>query len=239
MIGAFILNPTHLLGAENRMKTNPLFKVASVALAATLVCSAAAAAPLVYVEVDTGNLTGTAEVAAASGFGELQIRGSFVDATGGFAPNVVDLFGFTIGTAGRYFFDTVGSDVADTQLFLFDASGNGLTWNNDRSTAPVDTWSALDAFLDVGNYFIAVSLYGLDPFDGANNSIFDTLLNGGGSIAGTGALAGWNDFSGAALFDRTDYVVTAYVPAPGALGLALAALGLMAGVSARPRRAAG
>jgi hypothetical protein len=41
------------------------------------------------------------------------------------------------------------------------------------------------------------------------------------------------------LFDRTDYVINGYVPAPGALGLALAALGLMAGVSARTRRSVG
>ncbi|MCZ8112320.1 MAG: hypothetical protein ACK5Y8_04215 [Betaproteobacteria bacterium] len=223
------------------MKTNPISKIASLALAAALASPAAYAAPVVYVETDTGtgSLPGGAEDAASSGFGELRIRGSFVDATGGFAPNVVDLFGFTITTAGRYFFDTAGSDVADTQLFLFDAAGKGLTWNNDRSTAPVDTWSALDAYLDIGNYFIAVSMFGLDPFDDLANSIFDTLGNGGGANAGTGALSGWNDFSGASVFDRTNYVVTAYVPAPGALGLALAALGLMAGVSARTRRSAG
>ncbi|MCZ8173858.1 MAG: hypothetical protein O9343_01575 [Burkholderiaceae bacterium] len=223
------------------MKTNPISKIASLALAAALASPAAYAAPVVYVETDTGtgSLPGGAEDAASSGFGELRIRGSFVDATGGFAPNVVDLFGFTITTAGRYFFDTAGSDVADTQLFLFDAAGKGLTWNNDRSTAPVDTWSALDAHLDIGNYFIAVSMFGLDPFDDLANSIFDTLGNGGGANAGTGALSGWNDFSGASVFDRTNYVVTAYVPAPGALGLALAALGLMAGVSARTRRSAG
>lgn len=221
------------------MKTNPISKIASIALAAALASSAAYAAPVVYVEVDSGSLTTSAEVAASGGFGELQIRGRFVDGTGGFTPNLVDLFGFSITTAGRYFFDTAGSDVVDTQLFLFDAAGNGLTWNNDRSTAPVDTWSALDAFLDAGNYFIGVSMFGLDPFDDLSNSIFDTLGNGGGAIAGTGALSGWNDFSGVSLFDRTDYVINGYVPAPGALGLALAALGLMAGVSARTRRSAG
>lgn len=220
------------------MKSNPLFKSASVALAAAVLSSAAWAAPVVYTEVDTGSLTGTAENAAPTGFGELQIRGKFADGTGGLPVNLVDLYGFSITNAGRYFFNTVGSDVVDTQLFLFDSAGNGLAWNNDLSTTPVETWSALDAFLDVGNYFIGVSIFGLDPFDVADLSIFDTLGNGGGPEAGTGALAGWNDFSGATTFDRVDYVITAYVPTPGALSLALAALGLMAGVSARARRSA-
>lgn len=221
------------------MKTLPHLKIASIALAATLAASAAWASPVVYVEVDSGALPASAEAAAPTGFGELTIRGSFIDASGGFAPNVVDLFGIAITNAGRYFFNTSGSDVADTQLFLFDAAGKGVVWNNDRSVAPVDTWSAFDAYLDVGNYFIGVSLFGLDPFDDVGNSIFDTLGNGGGAIAGTGTLSGWNDFSGATLFDRTDYTITGYVPAPGALGLALAALGLMAGVSTRTRRKAG
>ena len=218
------------------MKSHPLFKSASVALAAAVLSSAAWAAPVVFTETNTGNLTSTAEIAAPAGFGELQIRGKFADGSGGFDPNLVDLYGFSITNAGRYFFNTVGSDVVDTQLFLFDSAGNGLAWNNDLSTTPVDTWSALDAFLDVGNYFIGVSVFGLDPFDDAFESIFDTLGNGGAALAGTGALAGWDDFSGATIFDRVDYVITAYVPTPGALSLALAALGLMAGVSARARR---
>jgi hypothetical protein len=224
------------------MKTPPHLKIASIALAATLATSAAWASPVVYVEADTGALPASAEAAAPGGFGELTIRGSFIDASGAFAPNVVDLFAIAITNAGRYFFDTSGSDVADTQLFLFDAMGKGVVWNNDRSVAPADTWSAFDAYLGAGNYFIAVSLFGLDPFDDVGNSIFDTLGNGGGSIAGTGTLSGWNDFSGATLFDRADYMITGYVlavPAPGAFGLALAALGLMAGVSTRTRRTAG
>ncbi|MFN9746387.1 MAG: hypothetical protein ACK57B_12160 [Betaproteobacteria bacterium] len=221
------------------MKTSPLFKIASIALAATLATSAAWASPVVYVEADTGALPASAEAAAPGGFGALTIRGSFIDASGGFAPNVVDLFSIAITNAGRYFFDTSGSDVADTQLFLFDAMGKGVVWNNDRSVAPADTWSAFDAHLGAGNYFIAVSLFGLDPFDDVGTSIFDTLGNGGGATAGTGMLSGWNDFSGATLFDRTNYTITAYVPAPGAFGLALAALGLMAGVSTRTRRTAG
>ncbi len=219
------------------MQAKNLIQSLSVAVAAATVATATWAAPTVFTETATGSLAGTAEVAAASGFDQLRIEGRFTDATGGFDTNLVDLYKLNITTAGTYFFNTTGSAVADTQLFLFDAAGKGLVWNNDISTAPVDTWSALVAMLDVGTYFIGVSWFGMDPFDGTNTSIFDTLLNEGGPVAGTGALAGWNDFSGASLFDTGDYAITAYVPAPGALGLALAALGLMAGVSSRRRAA--
>lgn len=221
------------------MQAKSLFKSVSVALATATLATAAWAAPVVYVEspTGTGDLPGTAEIAAPAGFGELRIEGSFLEATGGFGANLVDLYGFSITNAGRYSFNTFGSAVEDTQLFLFDAAGNGLAWNNDASESPVNTWSALDAALEVGNYFIAVTWFGMDPVDDLGQSIFDTMGNAGGPIAGTRALSGWADFAGAGLIDRADYVITGYLPTPSALALALAALGLMAGVSARRRAA--
>lgn len=225
------------------MQAKNLFKSVSVALATATLATAAWAAPVVYVEsvdpatgVGTGDLPTSAQTAAA-GIGELQIQGSFLDGTGGYQPTLVDLYEFSITYAGRYFFNTIGSEVFDTRLFLFDGAGNGLVWNNDYTDPATSTWSALDAFLDVGNYFIGVSLGDMDPVDGAPISIFDTLGNGGGALSGSGALAGWTDFNGGAVFDASRYVINAYVPTPGALSLALAALGLMAGVSTRRRRA--
>ena len=220
------------------MQAKSLFKSVSVALATATLATAAWASPVIHIETGTGDLPGTAEIAAPSGFGELRIEGNFLDASGGLDTNLVDLYGFSITNAGRYFFNTFGSGVEDTQLFLFDSGGMGLAWNNDASLDPVDTWSALDAFLDVGNYFIAVTWFGMDPVDDLGQSIFDTLGNAGGPIAGTGVLSDWADFSGVSLFDRGDYVISGYLPTPIALALALAALGLMAGVSTRRRRAA-
>ena len=220
------------------MQAKSLFKSVSVALATATLATAAWASPVVHIETGAGDLPGTAEIAAPAGFADLRIEGSFLDSSGGNPLNLADLYGFSITQAGRYFFNTFGSGVADTQLFLFDATGNGLAWNNDASESPVDTWSALDAALDVGNYFIAVTWFGMDPVDDAGLSIFDTLANAGGPIAGTGVLTTWADFSGVTLFDRGDYVITGYLPTPSALALALAALGLMAGVSARSRRSA-
>jgi hypothetical protein len=229
---------TFPFGVDPVIQAKILFKPVGVALATATLATAAWAAPVVHIETGTGDLPGTAEIAAPSGFGELRIEGTFLDASGGLSPNLVDLYGFSITNSGRYFFNTLGSGVADTQLFLFDSAGMGLAWNNDASVTPVATWSALDATLGVGNYFIAVTWFGMDPVDDAGLSIFDTLGNAGGPIAGTGALSGWADFSGVTLFDRGDYVITGYLPTPSALALALAALGLMAGVSTRRPRAA-
>ena len=128
--------------------------------------------------------------------------------------------------------------MADTRLFLFDSAGNGLVWNNDYTDPATSGWSALDSFLDVGNYFIGVSFGDMDPVDGATMSIFETAFpNGGGALSGSGALAGWTNFNPEFFFDRSSYVINAYIPTPSALTLALAALGLMAGVSSRRRAA--
>lgn len=221
------------------MQAKSLFKSVSVALATATLATAAWAAPVVWVETPagTGDLPGTAQIAAPAGFGELRIEGSFLDASGGNPANLVDLYGFSVTKAGRYFFNTFGSEVADTRLFLFDDAGNGLVWNNDYTDPAVSTWSALDAILDIGNYFIGVSFGDMDPIDVASMSIFDTVGNGGGALSGSGSLDDWINFNGdSLLFDRSSYVINAYVPTPGALSLALAALGLMASLSARRRR---
>jgi hypothetical protein len=192
--------------------------------------AAAWAAPTTYTEVNTGDLPGSAEdTAAAAQFG-LTILGNLTDGRGGNAPNLVDMFKFSVGLAGNYFFNTFGSAIADTQLFLFDSAGNGIHWNQDA--APGNTLSAFSTLLGIGDYYIAVSFQGMDPDDGAG-SIFDTLGNGGAAQAGSGAISSWTDFNGSTIWDVSAYTINAYVPEPGALALSLAALGLMAGFSRR------
>jgi hypothetical protein len=204
-----------------------------VALSAAALGSAAAAN-------NTGSLPATAEVAAPAGFDELVIRGQFTDGTGSQGLNLVDLFQINITNAGHYFFNTFGSEVADTQLFLFDSTGKGLVWNNDATLTPVNTLSALDAQLEAGTYYLAVSWIGMVPLDGSMTSIFDTLGNGGGPLGGSGALASWADFSGAGQFDSKFYFINGYVsvvPEPAALGLMLAGLALIGRAATRRRTA--
>jgi hypothetical protein len=193
-----------------------------------------------YIENNTGSLPATAEVAAPAGFDELLIRGQFTDGKGSQGLNLVDLFQINITNAGHYFFNTFDSEVADTQLFLFDSTGKGLVWNNDATLTPVNTLSALDAQLEAGTYYLAVSWIGMVPLDGSMTSIFDTLGNGGGPLGGSGALASWADFSGAGQFDSKFYFINGYVsavPEPAALGLMLAGLALIGRATTRRRTA--
>ena len=216
------------------MKSKQLCKRLTQAVAMAALSASAVAAPIVFAEsaAGTGFLPGTAQVVAGGAQNGLTITGSLRDGRGGFTPNLVDMFRFTVGQAGTYFFDTFGSVIPDPALFLFDSAGKGLYWNNDASVTPSNTQSAFATTLGLGNYFIAVAFSGLDPDDGAG-SIFNTLANEGTAFAGTGAVVAWNDFYGQSLFDNIAYTINARVPEPGALALSLAALGLLAGFSRR------
>ena len=216
------------------MKLKQLCKPLAQILAVAVFSAGAIASPITYAEsaVGTGDLPGTAEVIGGGAESGLTITGNLDDGRGGFGPNLVDMFRFTVGQAGTYFFDTFGSVIPDPSLFLFDSAGNGLYWNNDASVTPSNTQSSFATSLGLGDYYIAVAFYGLDASDGVG-SIFDTLGNEGTALAGTGAVVGWNDFYGLNIYDNVAYTINARVPEPGALALSLAALGLLAGFSRR------
>lgn len=212
---------------------------ATAALAFTLAAGPALASPTLYAEsaAGTGDLVASAEWAGSVGTGGLTITGNLLDGKGGFTPNLSDLFGFTISKAGTYRFDTFGSNVADPALFLFDADGKGLFWNNDASVAPVDTQSAFSTMLAAGTYYIGFAFYGVDPDDGTELGMFDTVgSNEGFAMPDAGALTAWMDFYGQTIWDFTGYQINinGVVPEPGVLALAFGGLALAA--AARRRR---
>ena len=217
------------------MKSKQFCKPLAQALALAVLSAGAMAAPISYTESvgGTGLLPSTAEVVAGGAHNGLRITGNLVDGRGGNVPNVVDMYGFSVSQAGTYFFDTFGSDIFDPQLFLFDSIGNGLYWNNDASILPSLTQSSFGTMLGAGNYFIALSFYGVDPEDGFS-LMFDTLSsNEGPALAGSGAVSRWADAFGLTIWDRTAYSISINIPEPGALALSLVALGLLAGFSRR------
>ena len=118
------------------MKLKQLCKPLAVAVAA--LSAGAMASPITYAESvgGTGFLPGTADFIGAGAESGLTITGNLKDGRGGFGPNLVDMFRFSVGQVGTYFFDTFGSDIPDPALFLFDSAGNGLYWNNDASITP-------------------------------------------------------------------------------------------------------
>jgi hypothetical protein len=79
-----------------------------------------------------------------------------------------DMYRIQICNAGSFGATTVGSTPAyDTQLFLFDTSGAGVTFDDDST----GTQSTLTSQFIPGNgeYFLAISSYDLDPL-GRNTS---------------------------------------------------------------------
>jgi hypothetical protein len=106
-----------------------------------------------------------------------------------------DMFLINICDAANFGATTVGNGTfGDTQLFLFDSAGLGITSNDDSQGTAQSTITS--AFIPgTGNYYLAVSRYNLDPVEetGAliwNNTPFGTERQPDGPGAG-GAIAGW------------------------------------------------
>ena len=219
------------------------WRALGTAAAAAALSTAALAAPTSVVEVSagTGALLGSAQ-SAGSVTDLTSIVGNLRDGRGGNAPNVVDLFKFSANRSGTYFFNTIGAmgrTIADPALFLFDAAGKGVFWNNDASVSPVDTESAFVQSLTAGDYYIGVAFYGVDAYSGFN-AMFDTLFsNQGGALTGAGGLDNWQNFSTFTdLWDLSAYQVNIQVPEPPVLALAGLALGVLGWTSRRRTRAA-
>jgi len=215
------------------MNSSHLLKRIVLAAAALTFAIAVHAGPTVFNETGppgTGDTLGTA-LSAGSASSGLIINGNLLDGRGGQTPNVSDLYKFSIVSASRYDFTSVGSLVSDLQLFLFDSTGNGLYFSNLTGGSITQGSFTIDS-LGIGDYYIGVSFFGVDPLDTASNAIFDTLgATQGSGMAGALALGSWSDTSAfnqpGAQWDISGYRVSISVPEPGALSLALLALVLM------------
>ena len=215
----FLMNSSHLL------------KRIVLAAAALTFAIGVHAGPTVFNEPmppGTGDTRLTA-LSAGSASSGLVINGNLLDGRGGQTPDVSDLYKFSVGFAGRYDFTSVGSLVSDLQLFLFDSTGNGLFFSNLTGGSITQGSFTIDN-LGIGDYYIGVSFFGVDPLDGMGDGMFDTLGATRGIGMG-GALGSWLNASTfnqpGDQWDITGYSVRISVPEPGALSLALLALMLM------------
>jgi hypothetical protein len=151
---------------------------------------------------------------------------------GGIAdPTDADLYAIFL-SAGTTFSATVTSgggtgDLLDSQLFLFDASGAGLVFNDD--TTSIDFLSSLVYTPGTsGVYYLGISAVGFDPQD-ASGFIFPNTSTGQvGPNPGAGTLTGWAE-DGTGNFDQGAYTIqlsgAQAVPEP-ATTVGLLALGL-------------
>lgn len=134
---------------------------------------------------DAGELINSAQAITGSG--------PLTAIIGGFAASDSDMYAINICDAAAFNATTVGGTGVDTQLFLFDTTGLGISFNDD-STALQSTLTNTYVTGN-GNYFLAVSRYDRDPVDAAGNALWlDTPFNVERAPDGPGAagtIAGW------------------------------------------------
>jgi hypothetical protein len=181
---------------------------------------------------DAGELPGTAQAPVGAG--------SLTSITGGLAANDTDMFLIHIFDLSAFTASTVGTTFFDTQLWLFDSAGYGVTFNDDD----VGLQSTLtNAFVpSTGNYYLALSRFDRDALDGSGNALWlDTPFNAERPPDGPGAanpLDHWSGSTDAGSYGIHFAGVDATVPIPEPAPLALLGLGLGAlALGTRRRRA--
>ena len=105
---------------------------------------------------------------ATNGAGPLaQITGSLA------TTNDVDLFAIRIDNPAAFFASTQGGATYDTQLFLFDTTGHGITHNDDAGTGIPQSRLSGQFVPGPGTYLLAISRYDRDPVNAANQQIWN------------------------------------------------------------------
>jgi hypothetical protein len=191
---------------------------------------------------DVGDQISTAQVIGNFSSGDL-LTGSL----SGNASNA-DLFRINL-TAGSTFTASVSNPFFDTQLFLFDASGRGLTGNDNvaNSSGGVTDLNAVFTYTPTitGTYYLAISGYDFDPKDSAGNFLFSNNLIGNFTLVSDAILSSWaeNNISDFGL-ESGNYQITlsfteaSAVPEPSILpGLLALAGGLGMGIFKRKQLA--
>jgi hypothetical protein len=143
---------------------------------------------------DARNLPGTAQVCTGTG-ALTTINGNFNDPNEALGPgNDKDMYLIQIDTPASFSASTVGGATVDTQLFLFDENGRGVTFNDDASAT---TQSRLtNQFVTAaGRYYLAVSKYDRDATAGGQQIWLDSPFGTERQPDGPGAAGvvdGWN-----------------------------------------------
>jgi hypothetical protein len=198
-----------------------------IAVCSVLAASPAAAAPFWFEVGDTGDLPGGAQTVFD---GTTDILGSL--ATASFDPFDIDMYEVHITNPGAFSASTVdlpGINIADPQLFLFDALGRGVFMNDDDPVSgPQSALGPLPLGFLAGSYYLAIGFWDNEPL-GASGYIFDPAAPITDIVFATttDSIIGWDSNVLLPLDAPAQYQIQLTgVPEPGAL--ALLATGLCA-----------
>jgi len=155
------------LEVEEMLHRSPLVLLAAFALVFATASPAGAQSTVTEIG-DAGSLLTTAQV----------IRGPVDEITGTLATlDQEDVYGLCLAGGQTFSATTAGSDIADTQLFLFDSTGHGVYANDDDATSLQSTLPAGISLAPTqgGIYYLGVSSFDADPLS-PSGTIFDGLV---------------------------------------------------------------
>ena len=175
-----------------------------------------------------GELTGTAQTPIGSGALTTILGNRSSDA---------DMYLIRIVDAVNFEARTWPGSTGDTQLWLFDLAGNGVTFNDDDPGQGLLSRITGQFLTGPGDYYLAVSSYNYDALNAGgqliwNNTPFGTERQPDGPGA-PGPVASWSGTTFSAGSYQIDLRGVEFIPAPGAAVL----LGLGGLVATRRRRA--
>jgi hypothetical protein len=144
---------------------------------------------------DAGNLPETAQATGTTACGSAlpRIRGQV-------SAGDADMYAIYIENPTAFNATTVGSSSGDTQLWLFDTNGNGVTFNDDSSGTFQSTISGLNV-PSAGIYYLAVSTFDHDAVDCNGAELWaDTpfAVERAPDGSGSGRVGNWAGGSGSA-----------------------------------------
>jgi Bacterial pre-peptidase C-terminal domain len=128
-------------------------------------------------------------------------------------PLDADLFSFLL-QAGSTLTVSVDGSFFDTQLFLFNAGGFGLTGNDNTGPIALNPSFSFTANA-TGVYYLGITGSNYDPVDSSGNFIFSDDSTGAFSVTSAASLAGWAKRDPFA-FDPVsgNYTINVSVPVP-------------------------